>query len=168
MPQVDIIARGRLRRRPSRAVSSFGREWHGYSPDAGFATALLHDPMKMRLMNAPSPRRAVYFGGGFVGVRNELGSQGLGQTSERLDFASDLADLIARGAWDHLFLGGEAGGDTRPVSRDEYARSPVGLPATSPLVVATSSGPSASLKRVFVTVLVVAALSAVGLWVLTI
>lgn len=168
MPQVDIIPRGRLRRRPSRDVSSFARAWHVYSPDVGFATELLHDPMKTRLMDAPSPRRAVYFGGGFVGVRNELGSQGLGQTSERLDFASDLADLIPRRAWDYLFVGGEADGDTRPVSRDEYARSPVGLPASSPLVVAASSAPSASLKRVFVTVVAVVALSAVGLWMLTI
>ena len=123
--------------------------------------------MKARLVDAPVPRRAVYMGGGFVGVRIDETRADLSRTPERLDFVSDLADLIPRAAWDVLMARSlaEQRDDSVVVGRQEYARAAVSSPLSMPVAVSAPSAPSASFKRVAITVAIVSALAVLAVWV---
>ena len=100
---VDVAPKGsrRLRMRHPDA-HKFGRVWKVFSADKQFASELLDDEMRSRLVSAPTPRNWVLFGERFIGVRYEAFAPNCKGTPWRLDFVSDVADLVPRSAWDLL------------------------------------------------------------------
>ena len=170
IPTADLAPRGsrRIRIRHPDA-HKFGRVWKVFSADTEFASELLHDEMRSRLLSAPTPRNWVLFGERFVGVRYEAFAPNCKGTPGRLDLVSDLADLVPRSAWDLLRNRASAGSGSVElvVSRDGYRAAHPNSPSRLPLKVSARSPQRDSLRRVAITVVVVVTLGVIATYVTT-